>query len=150
MAIIPWTMKKYLITILACLAFMCSCNKVEPEEVEPQIPVTFTNTSGDWVLSTWKNNDMSATPIYLRLKDKKFVLWQSVGSMYPVKYTGEYNLIEEDGFDTMIRGIYDYTYEFWSHNYFITSLTAKEMEWTSSDDPDDISVYIRTDSFPEE
>ncbi|MCQ2146748.1 MAG: hypothetical protein MJZ16_04440 [Bacteroidales bacterium] len=136
-------------TICLSALLIFSCTKVEPEDVEPQIPVTFTNTAGDWVLSSWRGEDMSGTPVYVRLKDKKFTLWQSVGSMYPVKYTGEYNLYEEDGLGMIIRGMYDYTYEYWAHKYSITSLTKTKMEWTSLDDPTDVSLYERTDSFPE-
>ena len=144
-------MKKYIIAAFACLGILCSCHKETPEEiVEPQVPVTFTNTSGDWVLTTWKGNDMSAAPVYLRLKNKEFTLWQNVNSMYPEKYTGEYNLIEEEGTGTIIRGMYDYTYEYWQHKYIITSLTATKMEWTSEDDPEDVSLYERTKSFPKE
>lgn len=143
-------MRKYIIAVFACLALALSCNNVDPEPMEPQVPVTITNTTGDWVLSTWRGEDMSAAPVYVRLKDKRFTLWQSVGSMYPVKYTGDYNLYEEEGLGMIIRGLYDYTYEYWSHKYCITSLTATKMEWTSLDDPTDISLYERTDSFPEE
>lgn len=144
------SMRKYIIAILACLALACSCKRIDPEPEVPQLPVTFTNTSGDWVLVTWRGEDMGAVPVYVRLKDRRFSLWQSVGSMYPVNYTGDYNLYEEEGLGMVIRGIYDYTYEYWSHKYCVTSLTATTMEWTSLDDPTDVSLYERTDSFPEE
>lgn len=93
---------------------------------------------------------MSSAQIYLRLKNKEFVMWQSVNSMYPVKYTGTYNITEIEGTGFVIRGMYDYTYEYWQHQYVISSLTSDTMEWTSLDNPADVSVYRRTDAFPKE
>ncbi len=135
-------MRKILIAIFVVLA-AASCRRVEPEPQEPQLPVTFTNTAGEWNLSSWKGSDVEEGTVWIRLKNKEFVLRQSVGSMYPVEYTGSYNLIEEEGVGTIIRGLYDYTYEYWEHKYVITSLTSKQMEWTSMDDPDDIYIYTK-------
>ena len=136
--------------MLCALVFLAGCDKPVVPQPDPQLPVTFTNTSGDWVLDTWEGNDMSSAQIYLRLKNKEFVMWQSVNSMYPVKYTGTYNITEIEGTGFVIRGMYDYTYEYWQHQYVISSLTSDTMEWTSLDNPADVSVYRRTDAFPKE
>lgn len=142
-------MKKFIAIFAACLMFAASCSD-KSEPVVPQLPVTFTNTSGDWTLSEWNGNPMPEGSVYIRLRNREFVLMQNVGSMYLTKYTGSYNLIEEEGVGTIIRGIYDYSYEYWSHNYIISSLTANEMVWTAQDKSEDTYKYIRTESFPEE
>lgn len=144
-------MRKIAFILLSIAALvLSSCGGHEPEELqEPQLVVNFTNTSGDWKLVEWKGNIMDPSPVYLRLKNKEFVLWQSTGSMYPTKVTGSYNLLEEDG-NMIMRGLYDYTYEYWNHKYIVSSLTATKMEWTSVDDPTDISLYERTEDFPQE
>lgn len=141
-------MKKILFAIFGAALLLCSCHKEVVPPVEPQLPVTFTNTAGEWRLVEWRGQTDVPTA-YIRLKDKEFVLWQTAGSMYPTKVTGSYNLVEEEGVGMIIRGMYDFTYEYWEHMYLITSLTASKMEWTSMDDPTDVSVYERTPDFPE-
>lgn len=125
-----------------------SCNhRVEPEPAEPQLPVNFYNTAGTWKLIDWKGNDMTDGPqvvISLKTSDKTFILEQSVGSMEPTTLTGSYNIYEEEGVGMAIRGSYDFTYDYWSHIYVITSLTATKMQWTALDDPEDVSLYERT------
>ncbi|MBP9998141.1 MAG: hypothetical protein KBS67_02755 [Bacteroidales bacterium] len=119
-----------LLTAVAILT-MSSCQKAELPEPEPQLAVNFTNTSGEWELKTWNGNDMSDTPMHLTLKAKKFTIVQTIGSMYPETFTGSYNIYEEEGLGMIIRGIYDYTYEYWANRYIISSLTASSMEWTT-------------------
>lgn len=138
-------MKKIIIAIFCVLAAV-ACEKPAPEAPQPvQLRVSLTNIAGEWDLMQWKGNAVESGSVVVKLsKDKTFVLTQTVGSMYPAEYTGEYNLVEEaEG--TVIRGIYDYTYEYWDHQYKITSLTEEEMEWTSTDDAEDIYVYSKID-----
>lgn len=130
------------------LSSSCSKKAVEPEE--PELPVTFYNTSGYWKLESWKGESMGDAHVYLYLKNKKFVLKQNVGSMYLKEYTGEYNLIEEVGVGTIIRGIYDYTWDYWSSNYVITSLTSHHMTWVDEDQSENVQKFVRISSFPEE
>lgn len=141
-------MKRIFAIIFAAVCLAACTERNIPGNNEPQLPVTFTNTSGDWQLDSWKGNSMESAGVFIRLRNREFVLVQNVNSMYPTSYTGKYNLIEEDGTGTIIRGIYDFTSEYWQHNYIITSLTAQTMEWVAEDDPQDIHIYIRTTLFP--
>lgn len=129
---------------MAALMALTSCRKA-PAPQEEQLPVTFFNTSGVWELTQWSGGDISGTPVSITLKEKKFTLVQSVGSMYPATYTGTYNLIRKEGGEVVIRGIYDYTWEYWAHNYRIVSLTASEMVWVSEDDEKDVYTYRKID-----
>lgn len=142
-------MKKVLYMVAALVLSAACTQKIDPDPAQMQLPVNFSNTSGDWVLTEWKGNDMQDTQVYLRLKNKEFVIWQSVGTMYPQKYTGSYNLIEEEGVGMIIRGVYDYTYEYWDNQYVVSSLTSNKMIWTNREDAQDTYSYTRTDSFPE-
>lgn len=143
-------MKKYLYLICAIALCAASCNKaaVSPAQ-DPELTVNFTNTAGYWVLESWQGHDMSETSITLYLKNKEFTLWQSIGSMYPVEYTGTYNLVEVEGKPMMLRGMYDYSYEFWAHNYYVTSLTATHMVLEADDDPENIQIFKKSASKPE-
>lgn len=143
-------MRMMIAAALFSLAALGGCNKnVEPEK-DPELPVTFYNTKGDWKLVSWKGQPMGEGIVYLRLKDKKFVMLQNLGSMYLQKFTGEYNLTEEIGVGTTIRGIYDYTWEYWHSTYIISSLTKDKMVWTDRDDEANIQVFSRILNFPEE
>lgn len=135
-------MKRIIIAIFIAFA-TASCTGCLDPSMTDEIPVTFTNTAGEWELVMWRGSDVEFGTVNVTLKDKEFVLRQSVGSMYPVEYTGSYNLIEEEGVGTIIRGLYDYTYEYWEHKYIVTSLTSSSMEWTSMDDPGDIYLYYK-------
>lgn len=143
---------RFFILALAALFCLAGCKKA-PVDNEPELPVNFTNTAGDWKLVEWNGNSMSdgkEPGVFIHLKGGEFVMWQSVGSMYPAKYTGTYNILEEEGVGMIIRGMYEYTYEYWQHKYVITSLKSRKMVWTALDDPSDVSVYERTDDFPKE
>lgn len=141
-------MKTRIMTFIAaiCLSMVMalSCRKETPV-VEPQLPVNFYNTAGTWELVSWSGGDMTGTSVRIVLKDRKFELTHDVGSMYPVTYTGSYNLVTREDDTVVIRGIYDYTYGYWAHDYRIGSLTASEMLWVADDAPDDIYRYRRID-----
>ncbi|MCQ2185963.1 MAG: hypothetical protein MJY92_04485 [Bacteroidales bacterium] len=138
---------KKLVLLLISAAFCCiSCKKAAVDPVEPQLDITFINTSGDWKLDKWKAETVPFE-LYIHLKAKKFVMAHNVGSMYMERTTGSYNLVT-DNYGTCIRGLYDFTNSFWSHTYKITSLTASRMEWVAMDDPDDIQVFVRVPEFP--
>lgn len=127
---------------LACIA----CRHNDPEPVEPQLVVNFTNTRGDWELVSWKGDSLPAgirVSLSLKSADKTFVLEDNTDSMYPVIRTGSYNIFEEEGIGMILMGLYDYTHEYWNHQYVITSLTGTKMELTAFDDPSDVSVYKR-------
>lgn len=135
--------KNFIIMMLAvvCLFAASSCRKAEPD-VPAQLPVTFYNTSGTWKLHQWNGSDV-AFNLTLELKDKKFTMTQDVGSMYPVTYTGSYNLITLEDDSVCIRGMYDYTSEFWDSEYVIASLTADKMLWIDRDQSGKSQLFIR-------
>lgn len=145
-------MKRFFIAALSCMfvALAASSCKKHVDPAEPQLPVTFYNTSGYWKLESWKGHGMKDVEVYIHLKDRKYTLRQNVGSMYLTEYTGEYNLIEEEGIGTIIRGIYDYTWEYWNSSYVITSLTATQMVWVDRDRSENSQVFVRISDFPEQ
>lgn len=135
--------RKILMTLiaLACVSVAFSCKRVEPELSE-ELPVTFYNTSGTWQLVQWDGKDVEFELI-LELKDKKFTMTQNVGSMYPVTYTGSYNLITMEDDSVYIRGMYDYTFEFWDSEYIIASLTATHMLWEDKEPGGKSQLFVK-------
>lgn len=144
-------MKKYLLIFALALMACVSCNKPDLPEPEPQLVVNFTNTKGVWKLSQWKGEALpTGTFLYLKLdqKDKTFIIYDNLASIYGVKLTGRYNLVEDYVFGQVLTGEYDYTFEYWSHDYAVTSLTATRMELTAIDDKTEVSLYERVDEIP--
>ena len=61
------------------------------------------------------------------------------------RYSGTYGI--SDG--NVIKGIYDNSiYTYWAHDYEVSGLTGDRMVWTATDNPEDVSVYVRVDSIP--
>lgn len=56
---------------------------------------------------------------------------------------------DEDEGVNVISGIYDHEYGLWANDYIVTLKGADSMVWTSVSDPEDVSVYIRSE-LPED
>lgn len=137
-------MKKNIVMVMLAVVSLlvtASCKKNVPE-APVQLPVTFYNTSGMWKLQQWNGSDVDFN-LTIELKDKKFKMTQDVGSMYPVTYTGSYNLITLEDDSVIIRGMYDHTSEFWDSEYVIASLTAAHMLWVDKDQSGKSQLFIK-------
>lgn len=133
-------MKRYIVILLCAALAFCSCTLDEPKLKQQQLAVNFSNTAGYWSLTGLPEG--ASVILHLNSTDKTFVLEQNTDSMYPVKYTGTYNLLEYEGFGMVLRGIYDYTWEFWNHEYLVERLTADEMTLKAVD-TEEVFVYER-------
>lgn len=139
-------MKIGLAAVLAVSA-LCSCTEDKPE-TEAYLPVTANNISGTWELS-----EMNGTPladgayVYLDIvrRDTEFTLYTNVGTFSADIFTGIFHVDEESG---VVSGRYDHTLGDWNRSYHVTELTAGRMVWTATDDPSDVSVYVRVDGIP--
>lgn len=141
-------MKKILGVALAAFASMAltlSCRKAEVPTVQ-YLEVTAANIAGNWTLSTWKGSPMSEgcyVNVSFDRKEKTFEMYQNLDSFSPRKLTGEFNILKDDNYGSIIRGVYDYEAGFWSHDYIVRDLTADSMVWIAVDDPEDVTVYVR-------
>ena len=136
----------YLLLMLFSVAFV-ACSEDEEEYVEPQLDVTLHNVSGEWKLQSWANGQPLAEGSYLYLelvrKDATFAIYDNLDSFQTTLTTGVYYFDTDPAVGTIIRGVYDYGRGDWNHRYIIRSLTAREMVWVATDDPRDVSVYVR-------
>ena len=78
-------------------------------------------------------------------RDTEFTLYTNVGTFSADIFTGIFHVDEESG---VVSGRYDHTLGDWNHSYHVTELTAGRMVWTATDDPSDVSVYVRVDGIP--
>lgn len=141
---------KIAFTVLAAAACL-ACSKDSSEDKTVYLSVNPTNLAGYWQLSEWNGKPLAEgnfAYIEITRQDKKFTMYENITGTSTVtrEYTGTYGISDDD----VIRGIYDNSiYTYWSHDYKITELTYDRMVWTATDDPDDVSVYVRVDAIPE-
>ena len=79
-----------------------------------------------------------------------FEIYQNTASMYPVLYTGTYELEYDWRIGDVISGIYDYEQGKWAHEYIITDLYKESMVWTAKDDASYVQKFVSVDEVPAE
>lgn len=130
-----------------------SCSK-ERDNAEPVLDVTAHTISGVWRLDEWSGGKPAeGTYVYVEFtrRDQLFTIYDNMGSFSARRRTGRYNITVDDALGAaVIRGLYDYSAGDWQHRYIVTGLTAGQMTWTAVDDPDDVSVYRRVESVPQD
>lgn len=135
----------YLLLMLFAVSF-AACSDDE-EYVEPQLEVTHHNIAGEWKLQSWSNGQPVADGCYLYLelvrKDATFTIYDNLDSFQTVVTKGRFVVENDPELGAVIRGEYEAGGGDWNHRYIITSLTAHEMIWVATDDPQDVSVYLR-------
>ena len=137
----------YLTLMMLMLAFV-ACSE-EKEYVEPQLEVTPHNIAGEWMLKSFGDGQSVAEGCYLYLElvrnDHTFTLYDNLDSFGTVVRTGRYVIETDPELGAVIRGNYDFGGGDWNHRYVVRSLTAGEMVWVATDNPRDVSVYVRTE-----
>lgn len=125
-----------------------SCTKEENGGAEEPLEVNMNNISGSWELVSWNGNPLEGgTYLHLTLvrNDASFTLEQNLNSFgdIPQTLTGRYSLSEDEMLGSIIEGLYDHDYGFWSHKYIISALYPNTMVWTALDDANEIQIFNR-------
>lgn len=148
-------MRRY-ITLLFVALMLCCCNKSTEEQGEPLLDVTPVNLAGVWKLTSYDNGATLSDGAYVYIcferTDRAYTIYQNIGTMYGETKSGHYFIDTDPMRGAVIRGNYgtdEYNYFDWSHRY-IVELKASTMRWTATDDSQNISVYTRVESLPEE
>lgn len=144
---------KSMIFMIAVLVMSMSCEKDQQPAVQ-YLDITPNNISGVWKLVEWNGVSLNEeTYFYIEFirKDKEFIIYQNFDSMgdMPHVTTGEFNIIRDEAGLDIIRGNYDYSGGFWTHEYVVMGLTATDMTWTAEDDVNFIQKFVRVPVVPE-
>ena len=140
--------------LLILAATFAGCDDDKSYE-DPGLEVSLYNISGTWKLESWNNGAALADGSYVYLEityrdGQEFTIYQNLDSFGPRRITGVYNIYTDESLGSIIRGMYDYENGDWSHRYIIRDLYTDRMTWIATDDPQNVSVYVRCDGIPQE
>ena len=138
-----------LLLLLAVVLFVACDETVETPETLEEKPY---NLEGTWVLAEL-NGDALADSAYVYLvidRGYTYEIYENTASMYPVLFTGKYELEYDWRVGDVISGTYDYDLGAWAHEYVITNLYEKSMTWTAKDDASYVQEFVRVDAVPAE
>ena len=130
-----------LLMLLAVALFVACDDTIETPDTLEVKPY---NLEGTWRLSTVDGNMLAdSTYVYLVLDRRYgFKIYQNTNSMYPVLYTGTYELEYDWRNGDVISGVYDYGQGEWSNEYIVSDLYEESMTWT-------VKVDAKDDATPE-
>lgn len=140
--------------LLILAATFAGCDDDKSYE-DPGLEVSLYNISGTWMIESWNNGAALADGSYVYLEityrnGQEFTIYQNLDSFGPRRITGVYNIYTDESLGSIIRGMYDYENGDWSHRYIIRDLYTDRMTWIATDDPQNVSVYVRCDGIPQE
>jgi hypothetical protein len=138
-----------LLLLLAVVLFVACDETIETPETLEVKPY---NLEGTWVLAEL-NGDALADSAYVYLvidRGYTYEIYENTASMYPVLFTGKYELEYDWRVGDVISGTYDYDLGAWDHEYVITNLYEKSMTWTAKDDASYVQEFVRVDAVPAE
>lgn len=130
---------------------LCSCSKEAPRELP--LEVSYNTISGIWELTQWNGQELSeGSYLWMSIdrRDRKFVIYQKIDSMYGRKITGTYSLTADEVYGSIISGIYDYGAGNWANEYVVSDiLPSGTMVWKVLDgESEDVSVYTKHEEIP--
>ena len=144
-------MKKiFNLLMLFAVALFAACDEtVEPIETLEVKPY---NMEGTWMLAELNGSALAdSTYVYLVLDRRcTYEIYENTASMYPVLFTGKYELEYDWRVGDVISGTYDYELGAWGHEYVITDLYKESMVWTAKDDASYVQKFVRVDAVPAE
>ena len=132
--------------MLLAVALFAACD--DPVEIiDTTLEVKPYNLDGTWKLETLNGSSLAdSTYVYVVLDRKyAFEIYQNTSSMYPMLYTGIYELEYDWRLGDIISGVYDYDLCAWTHEYVVTDLYERSMVWTAKDDSTYVQKFVRID-----
>ena len=136
--------------MLLAVVLFAACDKtietLETLEVKPY------NLEGTWVLAELSGDALADSAYVYLVIDRGYTyeIYENTASMYPVLFTGKYELEYDWRVGDVISGTYDYDLGAWAHEYVITELYEKSMTWTAKDDASYVQKFVRVDAVPAE
>lgn len=157
-------MKNIFVYLMLAMTFALSaCSDDDEMAVSPYLPVTYANIAGTWQLTEWNGEELGeGRYCYLVINRKAnddgnrtLEIYMNIDSDKSHHITSIYELKDDDEMDeepttAIISGMYDHSAGFWNNSYLVNQVDATRMVWTVTDDAEDVSVYVRCESIPED
>lgn len=136
--------------MLLAIALFASCD--DPIEIPETLEVKPYNLEGTWMLAEMNGAALAdGSYVYLVIdRGYTFEIYENTASMYPVLFTGKYELEYDWRAGDVISGTYDYELGAWGHEYVITDLYKNSMTWTAKDDASYVQKFVRVAEIPSE
>ena len=136
-----------LFTLLLSTAACSNSNDNKVFE-EAALEASYINIAGTWGLTEWNGQSIETIYTYITFdrRERTFVMYQNMDSMYPRKITGSFSLSKDENDESidLISGDYDYDNGKWNNTYEI-KIYKEKMIWTVVGDASDVSVYTRSE-----
>ena len=139
--------------MLLAVVLLAACEPIDT--TVPTLEVKPYNLEGAWKLAEVDGSALAGdTYVYIVIDRKNgFEIYQNTYSMYPMLYTGTYELTYEWRYGDIISGIYDYEQGEWAHEYIVSDLYKESMTWTSKADAEkgevaEVQKFVRVDAVP--
>lgn len=150
---------KRLLCYLMLVVSLClgACN--DEDKVMEQSPVvTYASLAGTWRLAEWNGTEMDEHRYcYLIIQrrpdeetgERLLEMYTNIDSDKSHYVASVYKLEEDEELGTIISGRYAHAAGFWNNSYRV-SMEVDRMVWRVSDDADDVSIYVRCESVPDD
>lgn len=145
-----------MMALFMLLFSIASCDTEEQPEADPQLEVNYANIAGTWRLAEWNGTKLDDSRYFYITFQRKatdgkrtYEIYQNFDSATSRYITGTFNLEEDEDWGPVITGEYDYWKGEWENTYLLTNLRSQTMVWIVKDNPEDISLYERCSSVPE-
>ena len=143
----------YATLLLVAALIATGCEKPAPLPQEQTIAVTYSAIDGCWQLALWQGAPLADdTYLYIEFdrREKHFVMWDNLNSMYATDKTGTFAITQEEDGTYTLSGIYDYGLGNWSCDYQVSlNNQGNEMKWTSRSGSFQAMDFVRIDEIPE-
>ena len=145
---------KNIFGLILCFTLAIGFVSCSEDEI-PQVEVINVNTSylnGTWCLSEIDGIALEeGTYLYLSFdrKENTFVMYHNLESMYSQRFSGTWSLSEDEDLGMILTGEYDYDLGEWAA-YIATASDANTLHLVNKENPEDIRVYTRCESVPED
>ncbi|MBQ6613394.1 MAG: lipocalin family protein [Alistipes sp.] len=137
---------KQLLLIMVGALLTISCQGPEPQpQPTPGPDVTYEAMEGVWRLEEWNGEELiDGAYLFIEFStDKRFEMWDNLGSMYPQLRTGRYSISQNDNNEFVLTGTYDNGVGDWANSYKVSmQRDGEDMLWSTDTESMLFSFYI--------
>ena len=142
----------FAILLLIATLTTAGCEKPAPLPEERPMVVNYAALEGAWQLTHWQGAPLEANSfLYIEFyrSERRYTIWDNIGSMYATDTTGTFSITEEEDGTYTLSGTYDYGVGDWSNTYKVTLQdNGERMQWRARG-ASEVMDFERIDEIPE-